>query len=299
MTRHPPLLKHGARIGVLGVSSPSTLPRLGAGLDTLRFAGFEPVLYETATVRGTVFEWLAGTDQQRADDLRTALLDNEIDAVITVGGGYGSQRTLAALDWTGLDAVPPKLVVGYSDVTALLEALASRLDWASVMGPMVAEGEFAESYSFNSLLRLLTQDCTGLTLTFPGASTVHPGRAAGVTCGGNLSLVAGSVGTDTAWIPDRGIWLLEDETESPDRIDTMLTHLRRAGYFDRAAGIVCGTWHDSGDEAVIARVVRDRLGTLGIPVIDGVNIGHGGQVQSYPIGVPASLDADARTLTLG
>lgn len=294
----PPLLRPGARIAVVGASSPSTLARLEPGLDTLRFAGFEPVPYETATVRGTVFEWLAGTDAQRAADLRAALLDDTIDGIITVCGGYGSQRTLEAMDWTGLEDARPKLVAGYSDVTAVLEALASRLGWSSVQGPMVAEGEFAESYSFGSLLRLLTRDASGLVMSFPDAATVTGGRAEGITCGGNLSLLAGSVGTDTAWIPDGGIWLLEDETESEGRIDTMLTHLRRAGYFARAAGIVCGTWHDSGDQEVLARIVRERLGPLGIPVIDGANLGHGGHVQSYPIGVAATLDADARTVTL-
>ena len=297
--QHPVRLSPGARIAVLGVSSPSNLERLDAGLDTLRFAGFEPVEYPTARARGTQFSWLVGTDAERATDLRNALLDNDIDAIFLVSGGYGSQRTLEALDWTDLDATTPKLVVGYSDVTGLLEAVASRLGWSSIMGPMVSEHEFAESYSFNSLLRLATGTHADLVMQFPDASTVHPGRAEGVTCGGNLSLIAGSVGTDTAWIPDRGIWLLEDETESPDRIDTMITHLRRAGYFNDAAGIICGTWHDSGDDPVISRVVRDRLGALGIPVIEGANMGHGGHVQSYPIGVPASLDADDRTLTLG
>lgn len=297
--RQPAPLHAGARIGVLGVSSPSTLQRLDAGLDTLRFNGYDPVLYGTATARGTVFEWLAGSDRQRAHDLRNALLDNEIDAIFLVSGGYGCQRTLEALDWSGLDAIEPKFVVGYSDVTALVEALAARLGWSSVMGPMVSEQEFAESYSFSSLVRLINAEDPQLTMSFAAASTVTPGRARGVTCGGNLSLLAGSIGTDTAWVPADGIWLLEDETESPERIDTMLTHLRRAGYFENAAGIICGTWHDSGDEEVLSRVVRDRLGSLGIPTIEAANMGHGGHVQSYPVGVAATLDADARTLTLG
>ncbi|PWJ25827.1 muramoyltetrapeptide carboxypeptidase [Branchiibius hedensis] len=296
--RQPPALRAGARIGVLGVSSPSNLDRLEAGYDSLRFAGFEPVEFPTARGRATQFSWLVGTDAERAADLRKALLDSDIDAIFLVSGGYGSQRTLEALDWSGLEATTPKLVVGYSDVTGLLEAVASRLGWSSIMGPMVSEHEFAESYSFNSLIRLATGTHPELVLQFPDAHTVTPGRADGITCGGNLSLLAGSVGTDTAWVPDQGIWLLEDETESPERIDTMLTHLRRAGYFDDAAGIICGTWHDSGDEDVLSRVVRDRLGSLGIPTIDGANIGHGGHVQSYPIGVAATLDADARTLTL-
>ena len=91
----------------------------------------------------------------RAADLRRALLDDSIAGVLMAGGGYGAQRTLEVMDWTGLEDVAPKVVAGYSDITGILEALAARLGWTSVMGPMVAEQEFSESYSFCSLLRCL------------------------------------------------------------------------------------------------------------------------------------------------
>src|SRR6185312_3536985 len=102
-----------------------------------RFCGLEPVELPTARARGTQQPFLSGSDAERAADLRAALLDDSIAGVMTVCGGYGSQRMLEVLDWSGLDAVSPKVVVGYSDVTGLLEALASRLGWTSVMGPMV------------------------------------------------------------------------------------------------------------------------------------------------------------------
>jgi muramoyltetrapeptide carboxypeptidase len=295
--RRPPRLAPGDRVAVLTPSSPSNLDRIDEGLDVLRFSGLQPVEYPSARARGTVHPFLAGTDAERAESLRAALLDKTIAGVLTVCGGYGSQRMLEVLDWTGLDEVAPKVVVGYSDVTALLEALASRLGWSSVMGPMVAEGEFRESYSFSSLWSCLTTPESYGPVAFPGGRTLVGGTAEGLTAGGNLSLLTGSVGTSTTWTPPSGIVLVEDEQEDPPRTDIMLTHLRRAGFFDRAAAVVAGTFTNSGDDDGLRAVLDDRLGDLGIPVVTGANLGHGGHVQTWPIGVRARLDADARTVT--
>jgi muramoyltetrapeptide carboxypeptidase len=86
--------------------------------------------------------------------------------------------------------------------------------------------------------------------------------------------------------------------ENDARVDTMLTHLRRSGYLDGVAGIVCGTFHECGGTEQIHPVLQERLGSLGVPMIAWANIGHGGHVQSFPVGVRARLDADARTLHL-
>lgn len=295
--RRPSALRRGARVALLTPSSPSNLERLGVGIDALRFAGFEPVEYASARSRGTHLRHLSGTDAERAHDLRSALLDPSIDAILTVCGGYGSQRMLEAFDWSGLSDLTPKPVVGYSDVTGLLEALAAKLGWSSVMGPMVAESEFAESYCFASLMGCLTSPAAYGPLDLVGAGTLVGGVAEGITCGGNLSLLTGSVGTETSWVPPGGIVLIEDEDEDDARIDIMITHLRRSGYFSRAAAVVAGTFHDCGEAEQVDAVLRDRLSDLGVPVVTGANIGHGGHVQTYPIGVRARLDADARTLT--
>jgi muramoyltetrapeptide carboxypeptidase len=286
-------------VALLTPSSPSNIERIDEGIDVLRFCGLEPVEYPSARARASVHPFLAGTDEERAGDLRAALLDDSIAGVLTVGGGYGSQRMLEVLDWTGLHDVAPKVVVGYSDVTGLLEAVASRLGWASVMGPMVAEGEFRESYSFSSLWSCLSAPDTYGPLRFPAARTLTGGTTDGITAGGNLSLLTGSVGTSTAWTPPSGIVLVEDENEDAPRTDIMLTHLRRSGYFANAAAVVAGKFTSLGDssEEEMQAVLDDRLGDLGIPVIAGANLGHGGHVQTWPIGVPARLDADARTVT--
>jgi muramoyltetrapeptide carboxypeptidase len=293
----PPRLRPGDRVALLTPSSPSNIDRIDEGIDVLRFCGLQPVEYPTARARASAQPFLAGTDAERAADVRRALLDESIAGVMTVCGGYGSQRMLEVFDWSGLEAVTPKVVVGYSDVTGLLEALANRLGWTSVMGPMVAESEFRESYSFSSLWSCLASPDRYGPLAFPGARTLVGGTAEGLTTGGNLSLLTGSVGTSTTWTPPSGIVLVEDEQEDPPRTDIMLTHLRRAGYFDQAAAVVAGTFTNSGDEAGIQAVLDDRLGDLDIPVITGANLGHGGHVQTWPIGVRARLDADARAVT--
>jgi muramoyltetrapeptide carboxypeptidase len=295
----PPRLRPGDRVALLTPSSPSNIERIDEGIDVLRFCGLEPVEYASARARGTMQPFLAGTDAERAANLRDALLDDSIAGVMTVGGGYGSQRMLEVMDWSGLDAVSPKVVVGYSDVTGLLEAVASRLGWSSVMGPMVSEGEFRESYSFSSLWACLASPERYGPLCFPGARTLVGGSADGITAGGNLSLIAGSLGTSSSWTPPGGIILLEDENEDAPRTDTMLTHLRRSGYFANAAAVVAGKFTNAGESTAdeVRAVIDDRLGDLGVPVVTHANIGHGGHVQTWPIGVRARLDADARTVT--
>jgi muramoyltetrapeptide carboxypeptidase len=295
--RRPPALRPGDRVAVLSVSSPANLDRLAVGLDTLAFAGLRPVVSTTAEQRGTVHHYLAGGDELRATELRTALLDDSIAGILFAGGGYGAQRTLEAMSWAGLDQARPKVLVGYSDVTGILEAVAVKLGWTSLMGPMVSESEFAESYSFTSLLRCLMSPEQVEPLRFESATTVTGGVARGVTVGGNLSLVSGSIGTDTSRPARGGIVLLEDEDEDDARIDVMITQLRRSGYLDGVSGIICGTFHDCGTVEQVHPVLADRLGGLGVPMIAWANLGHGGHVQTFPLGVAAELDADSRTLT--
>jgi muramoyltetrapeptide carboxypeptidase len=294
--RRPRALHSGDHVAVLTASSPANADRLEIGLDALRFAGLEPVVYASAREPGTLRHYLAGTEALRACDLRAALLDDSIAGVLVASGGYGAQRTLEVMDWTGLDAVAPKVVVGYSDVTAVLEALAAKLGWTSLMGPMVSEPEFAEAYSFTSLQRCLMAPERVGTLRFDGGVAIVGGSARGRTAGGNLSRVASSVGTDTSWRPHDAIVLLEDEDEDDGRIDGMLTQLRRSGYLDTAVAVIAGTWHNCGPVDSIHPVLVDRLGDLGVPVLAWANLGHGGHVQTFPIGVRAELDADARAL---
>lgn len=294
----PRALRHGDRVAVLSASGPVAPKHLPPGLDMLRFAGLDPVVYPSACDGGTVRGYLAGDDRTRVRDLRGALLDPDIAGVLFATGGYGAQRTLEAMDWSGLADLSPKVLAGYSDVTAVLEAAASRLGWASLLGPMIAVPEAGAHYSFASLLRSLMHPERAGRIEYPDAVSVVGGRARGVTLGGNLTMLTSSIGTDTSWPARGGILLIEEESEDDYRIDRMLTHLRRSGYLDGVAGIVTGTFTGCGEPALIQQILVERLGGLGVPMIAWANVGHGGHVQTYPIGVAAELDADAGTLRL-
>jgi len=298
----PPALKTGDRVAVLCVSSPVEPEALAAGLDALRFAGLEPVTYPSAQDPGTMRPYLAGDDEMRAGDLRSALTDPGIAGILFARGGSGAQRTLEAMDWDGLTglpkALPPKVLAGYSDVTAVLEAVAVRLGWASVFGPMVAIKEGASHYSFGSLLRTLMRPEQATVIRYPPAVTVVPGVARGVTTGGTLCLLASSLATATSRPARGGILLLEDVNEEDYRIDRMLTQLRRSGYLDGVAGIVAGTFTGCGPPEAIQDILAERLGSLGVPMIAWANVGHGGLFQAFPYGIAAELDAGTATLRL-
>jgi muramoyltetrapeptide carboxypeptidase len=294
----PPALRPGDRVAVVCASSPANQADLATGLDTLRFAGLEPVVYQSAQEGGSFRSYLAGDDKLRASDLSAALADPSVAGIIFAVGGSGAQRTIAAVDWDELTHLPPKVVVGYSDVTAILEAVAVRLGWASVHGPIAASSGEAVHYSFGSLLRVLLRPEQAMTMHFPDAVTLAGGTAAGVTRGGNLTLLTSSLGTDTS-LPARGaILLVEEVKEEEYRVDRMLTQLLRSGYLDGVAGIIGGTFTGCGDRDVIQKILAERLGDLGVPLLAWANIGHGGRQQAFPVGIAAELDAGEHTLRL-
>jgi len=297
-------LRPGDRLAVLCVSGPVDPGSLAAGLDAVRSAGLVPVTYPSLTDAGTMRPYLAGDDAMRAADLRAALTDPGIAGILFARGGYGAQRTLEAMDWTGLDlpgslcSTSPKVLAGYSDVTAVLEAVAVKLGWASLFSPTVAIRNDAARHSFGSLLRMLTRPAETTAIRYPQAVTVVPGTARGVTVGGTLSLLVSSLGTGTSRPARGGILLLEDVNEEPYRVDRMLTQLRRSGYLDGVAGIITGRFHECGPADLIRDILAERLGTLAVPMLAGADVGHGGPFQTFPLGIAAELDAGQAALRL-
>lgn len=305
----PRALRPGDRVAVLCVSGPVDPGSLAAGLDALRFAGLDPVTYPSTTDSGTMRPYLAGDDAMRAGDLRAALTDPGIAGIVFARGGYGAQRTLEAMDWDGLSPgadLPPKVLAGYSDVTAVLEAVAVRFGWASLFSPMPAAQpprctairDGAAHYSFGSLLRTLMRPDQAMTIRYPQAVTLVPGVARGVTTGGTLSLLTSSLGTGTSRPARGGILLLEDVGEEPYRVDRMLTQLRRSGYLDGVEGIVAGRFSGCEPPELIQDILAERLGPLAVPILAWANVGHGGSFQTFPLGIAAELDADRATLRL-
>lgn len=263
----------------------------------LREWGLEVDIAPSAGERSARFSYLAGDDEARARDLQAAWCDPSVAAVFCARGGYGVQRILELLDWDAMRAAGPKVLVGYSDITALHSAVATQLGLVSLHAPMVATEVFANDESSAEHLRrtLFTPDGTR-TLTSETARPLVPGRAHGVTVGGCLSLLASDIGTATGHVSAASqIVLLEDVDEKAYRIDGYLTHLLRSGWLDGVAGVVVGSWQ--GCEPV-EELVRDRLGGLGVPILWDLGFGHCPSTLTMPLGVRATLDADEATLVL-
>lgn len=214
-------------------------------------------------------------------------------------GGYGAQRMADLLDWEAMRAAGPKVFLGFSDITALHEAFATRLGLVTLHGPMAAGIDFLKNARAQEHLRATLFEPETVTTLTSGGTALVPGRARGVTLGGCVSLLAAELGTRHARpCAHGGLLLIEDVGEEPYRVDRILTQLLRAGWLDGVAGIALGSWKDCGPYDRLRAVFTDRFGGLGVPVAEEFGFGHGEGSLTVPFGVRAELDADAGTLTL-
>ncbi|MFJ2649961.1 LD-carboxypeptidase [Streptomyces sp. NPDC087420] len=296
----PARLRPGAKVAVVAPSGPLPAERLDAGLDLLRGWDLEPVVAPHVLDRHDEFRYLAGTDADRARDFQEAWCDPTVSAVLCARGGYGVQRMVDLLDWTALRAAGPKVFVGYSDITALHEAFAVRMGLATLHGPMVAAVTFLKDTDTQESLRAtLFEPESVMTLGRATAGALVPGRARGVTLGGCVSLLAADLGTPYARPTTAGgLLLIEDTGEEPYRLDRILTQLLRSRVLDGVAGIGLGSWAECGPYDEVRTVLRERLGGLGVPVVEEMGFGHGTTNLTMPLGVPGTLDAGRGTLTL-
>ena len=298
----PPRLRTGDRVAVVAPSGHVVEDRLRRGCAVLESWGLDVVVGEHVLDRTRHH---AGRDDERAADLLAAWCDPAVTAVLVARGGSGSARLVDDLDWAAMRAAGPKVLVGFSDVTVLHEAVAHHLGLATIFGPMPASEVFGgadpDVVTLEHLRRtLFAPESVQVLGSSAGGDAGHtvphvPGRATGPTVGGTLALLANTVGTAESRPAKGGIAVLEDVAEPAYRLDSMLTQLLRTGWFDGVAGIVLGSWTDCGDGAV--ETVVERLSGLGMPLVSGLPFGHGRPQLTVPLGVEAELDADRATLT--
>lgn len=294
-----PAIHTDARVALVAPAGPLNGEQdLERAKENVRSFGWVPVVGTNALGR---VGYLAGTDGARLADLNDALVDDAIDAVWCIRGGYGVMRILETIDYAALRR-RPKPVIGYSDITALHAAIATRCDVVTFHGP-TARAKLSE-FSRESLRRALAGgDPAGRAI---GARALAPGRARGRLVGGNLAILCALAGT--AYAPDYrdAIVVMEDVNEAVYRIDRMLTQLRLSGALGACAGIVFGQFtdipRDAPEEAFGARPLDDVLGevarALDVPCIAGAPLGHVADQWTLPLGAQAELDADACTLRI-
>ena len=253
--------------------------------------------------------YLAGTDEQRIDDLHRMFADDSVDAVWCLRGGYGCTRLLPHLDYD-LIKKNPKILIGYSDITALLVAIHQRTGLVCFHGP-VAASEFTE-YTRGQIRNVLFDASDRTVIPYHdsdnpaithAAYVIRSGKMNGELMGGNLSLVSAMAGTPYEWCTKKNLLFLEDIGEKPYRIDRMLVQLRQSGELNRASGIICGIFADceAKDETTsltLKQTLTEQLAPLNIPVVYGFSFGHIANQCTLPIGVKSSFDTERFALVL-
>lgn len=296
-------LPPGSLIGIVAPAGPTSAERLARVPALYEAAGYRVRLYPGCGARHEALPYLAGDDDLRLRDLHAALADDDVAALHALRGGYGCMRLLPRID-RALVRRQRKLLVGYSDLTALLAlwaaegapALHAPMATSDIVLPERASDREALFARLQQGLRAGEVLAAGaLGATTAAAELARPGVAEGRLVGGNLSLVAALQGTPFAWLAQGTVLFLEDVNEEPYRIDRLLTQLQLAGVLDGAAGFVLGSFTHESDPSP---ALIDRLGALGKPVLAGWPAGHGLMNRPLPLGLRVRLDAGARTITL-
>jgi muramoyltetrapeptide carboxypeptidase len=222
--------------------------------------------------------------------------DSHIKAVFCARGGYGTTRLLGRIEYD-LIRQNPKIIVGYSDITALLMAIQKRTGLITFHGPVVREFTSGHQGNYDSLISLLSSD-KPLKLDLSKGDALIPGKATGPLMGGNLSLICHLIGTPFLPSLDGCILFVEERGEALYRIDRMLTHLKLSGQLSGLSGLVAGKFEECGDPSIINRLLMDVLSSLDIPIATGLEIGHGHKNVALPLGLPTELDTDRMTLSI-
>ena len=292
----PNALKSGDTVAVVASAAAIERAHLERGVNVLASMGFRVKVSSRVLARSGI---LAGDDRERASELQEYFADPEVKAIFSARGGYGCGRLLPILDFKAM-AATPKIFVGFSDATFLLNALVDFAGMVSFHGPMVAM-DFAKGLSPRSLEHLqglLSGKIDSFELE--ARETMHPGNAQGEVIGGCLSVVVAMIGTPYEPRFDGRILFLEDTGEKAYRIDRMLVQLRQSGALGRVAGIVFGAIRaidgDEQETQLIARFAAEQTAGLGCPVLYGIEAGHGTENFTIPFGVVARIDSAARRI---
>ena len=288
-------LRPGARVAIVapsGVAPPLLLQRAE---ELVRSWGLEPVVGPHVGAGHPRASYLSAPDIDRAADLQWAWTDPSIDAVFCARGGYGSIRMLDLLDVDALRSARAKPIFGSSDATGIAEFWLERLGVGFWFAPMLATTPMVEDpAAMADLHRAVFEPVLGHEFSSPAAAALVPGSASGKLIGGNLSLLALTLGARGRPPLDNSgtIAMLEDVTEPTYRIDGFLTALLRAGWFDGVAGIALGSWLDCGPADELRALCLELLAPLGVPVVWELGFGHDVAAQSIPLGATGTLFAD-------
>ncbi|MEO1023505.1 MAG: LD-carboxypeptidase [Bacteroidota bacterium] len=294
----PRRLKKGDTLGLIAPASPIySQTQFDAMLKNVSSLGFKVKIGSYANSK---YGYLAGTDEQRLEDLHSAFSDPDINGIMCIRGGWGSNRLLDMIDYS-LIRDNPKVFIGFSDITSLHHAFLSQANLTTFHGPVGKSDWTAttlRSFS-NNLLEGDTEQHRFIDQN--DGFILHPGKASGHLIGGNLTVLTSLIGSRYIADFEHAILFLEDVGESVYRIDRMLTQLKLAGLLQKINGLVIGKFTDAKDgvnSLTLREMLEGHIRPLQIPAYYGALISHEKDNITIPVGCEASLDTDHLQLTV-
>lgn len=307
----PKALREGDRVAVISPTTWADIDAVNKGEQRIRAMGLEPVMFPTCYSK---HGYLSAPDEKRAEDVNNAFADESIKGIVCLRGGYGTMRILNLLDYDMIRK-NPKIFMGYSDITGLHAAFNRICRMVTYHGPM-ALSSFAkvkgnkvkfEKYTYESLRKnLFTNEAPGLVENPKGEAmeSLVGGKAEGEIIGGNLSLLAATLGSPYEVDAKGKILFIEDIGEPLYKIDRMLTSLALAGKFKDCAGVILGTWIDclqqGSDEedtdSHLKEVFKEIIAPFSKPVIANFKAGHNFPQPTLAFGTKVIMDADKKEI---
>ena len=299
-TLKPQRLRKGDVIGLAAPASAVTDPsKINRGVRYLERLGYRVTMGEHV---GKVHGYLAGTDRERVADLHALFADRRVKAIIAIRGGYGTPRLLSMLDYR-LISRNPKILVGFSDITALQLALWKQCRLLTFHGPMagVEMAGTIDPFTEEQFWRTVTSTKPMGRIRFPVRDSLHvlqTGTATGRLMGGNLSLVVSLLGTHYFPVISSAVLFLEETGEEPYRVDRMMTQLRNAGVMAGVGAVLTGAFSDCkpGDKSKpslsVEDVLTDAARLARKPFVSGMPFGHVRKKITLPVGLRVKVNAE-------
>ncbi|MFA9397005.1 MAG: LD-carboxypeptidase [Clostridiaceae bacterium] len=282
-------LNIGDTIGLIAPAGPLPKEEIDSKIEYLENLGFK-------TCKGKyIYDklgYLAGTDKHRAWDLMDMFLNPEVCAILSVRGGYGSMRMLPYIDFNIIEK-NPKIFIGFSDITALLNSIYKKTSLITFHGPMLSSN-LNDELSLNSMLNILTGK-EFISESDDKLKIENSGLTEGILVGGNLCLISSLLGTDYEIDIQDKILFIEDVFEPPYKIDRMLTSLLLANKLQNVKGFILGQFTDCSlphyeRSLTLQQVIEDRILSLNKPTISNFMSGHSYPKFTVPIGAKIKLD---------
>lgn len=309
----PKRLRAGDKVALVAPASFVSEKSLQTSIEKVKELGLEPVYSEKILGK---YGYFSATDKERADDFNNMIKNLEIKGIILAAGGYGSTRILELIDYEMIKN-NPKVIIGFSDNTALINAIHKKTGLVTFHGPIART--IHQGYNREHVESLVINPIDGYLIESTEEDvqksnedkvyeryTITSGKMQGELVGGNLTLICSLMGTPYQIDFKDKIVMIEDINEEPYRIDRMLTQLISSGELTKAAGIVFGICKGcdksektkTANSFTLREVIEDRIKPLNIPAAYGLSFGHNINNFTFPIGVKAQFDADNQTIKL-